>query len=406
MRIQLWSYNYEPEPTGIAPVSATWARAMSELGHEVDVVAAHPHYPAPAWGSARRPYREVRDGIRVLRLPLWIGRDSRVARIRQEFSYTLSHSVALPALGRRDATVVVSPSFPALMPAMLQSRIRRRPWVLWLQDIIPDAASAVGLVNEGRFLNAARALERGAYDSADRIVVIGRSFEENLASKGVPRDKMTRIYNFATRPLADDGRRQRREPPLVLTMGNIGHSQGLAPLVEAFERSDEMRAMGVEFVLAGDGVAVGDVRSRVRSDRVRVPGLLDSETLERHLNEARLAVVSQGYDGAEFNVPSKLMNFMAYGIPVIASVRPGSEVERIVQSSGCGWVTDSSDPDAFPRCVAAVLGQPDEAERRGSAGLHYAREHFTPEASARKFESVLRQITGAASTNGNGSVSR
>jgi colanic acid biosynthesis glycosyl transferase WcaI len=28
MRIQLWSYNYAPEPTGIAPISTVWAQAM------------------------------------------------------------------------------------------------------------------------------------------------------------------------------------------------------------------------------------------------------------------------------------------------------------------------------------------------------------------------------------------
>jgi colanic acid biosynthesis glycosyl transferase WcaI len=130
--------------------------------------------------------------------------------------------------------------------------------------------------------------------------------------------------------------------------------------------------------------------------------LLDTETLEGYLNDASVALVSQGYDGAEFNVPSKLMNFMAYGIPVIASVRPGSEVERIVQSAECGWVTDSSDPDAFPRCVAAALDQPDEAARRGAAGLRYARDQFTPEASARKFERVLTEITSPRPVNGNG----
>src|SRR4051794_6471241 len=300
MRIQLWSYNYEPEPTGIAPVSAIWARAMRRRGHEVDVVAAHPHYPAPAWGRSLRPYREVRDGIDVLRLPLWIGRQSSAARMRQEISYMLSHSAALPALGKRDATVVVSPSFPALLPAMVQSGLRRRPWVLWLQDILPDGAAAVGLLNEGPMLGVARAFERAAYRSADRIVVIGRSFEENLVSKGVPREKLRRIYNVATRPVAERARQSRSEAPLVLSMGNIGISQGLAPLVEAFERSDEMRERGVSFTLAGDGIAAEQVRASIRSERVEMPGLLDTGALEDRLQAATLALVSQDYGGAEF----------------------------------------------------------------------------------------------------------
>ena len=50
MRIQLWSYNYDPEPSGIAPLSGVWARAMQARGHEVEVIAAHPHYPEPQSG--------------------------------------------------------------------------------------------------------------------------------------------------------------------------------------------------------------------------------------------------------------------------------------------------------------------------------------------------------------------
>ena len=122
MHIQLWSYNYDPEPSGIAPLSAVWARAMQARGHDVEVVAAHPHYPEPRWGRTLRPYREIRDGIRVLRLPLWIGRGSALQRMRQEASFATAMSLAAPTLRTPDVIVAVSPSFPALVPAMANAR--------------------------------------------------------------------------------------------------------------------------------------------------------------------------------------------------------------------------------------------------------------------------------------------
>src|SRR4051794_1876199 len=111
MRIQLWSYNYDPEPTGIGPVSTVWARAMRDRGHTVEVVAAHPHYPTPDWGSASRPYREQRDGITVFRLPLRVGRDTSRARLEQEASFAAIETLAAPLLPRADVIVAVSPSF-------------------------------------------------------------------------------------------------------------------------------------------------------------------------------------------------------------------------------------------------------------------------------------------------------
>src|SRR4051812_16886903 len=105
MHIQLWSYNYDPEPTGIAPVSKVLMDGLRKRGHHVEVVAAHPHYPEPRWGSKVVPYREERDGIPVLRLPLWIGRDSAAERYRQELSFMAAQFAALPALRTPDVLV-------------------------------------------------------------------------------------------------------------------------------------------------------------------------------------------------------------------------------------------------------------------------------------------------------------
>src|SRR4051794_13555570 len=105
---------------------------MYERGHQVDVVAAHPHYPEPQWGRTLRPYQEWREDIRVLRLPLWVGRGSARQRIRQETSFAAMMSLATPMLRTPDVIVAVSPCFPALLPVMFHARARRVPWVLWL----------------------------------------------------------------------------------------------------------------------------------------------------------------------------------------------------------------------------------------------------------------------------------
>ncbi len=393
MRIQLWSYNYDPEPSGIAPLSGVWAREMKARGHDVTVVAAHPHYPEPRWGTRLLPYREVREGVPLLRLPLWIGRGSAIERMRQDGTFSAVLSAAMLTLPTPDVIIAVSPSFPALLPAMVNAKARRIPWMLWLQDILPDGAAATGILEEGRVVELARKLERAAYRSAERIVVISESFKENLRAKQVPEDKLVLSYNPASKPILTAPRDPAAiDPRLVLTMGNIGHSQNLAPVVRSFEDSDAVTELGARFVLAGDGDRGDEVRAAIRTDRVHVTGVLKAGPLEGHLDQAAVAVVSQGYEGIDFNVPSKLMNFMAYGIPVVASVRPDSEVARIIASSGCGWTTDSSDTGQLAAKLAGVLRRPDELERRGAAGRAFAMEHFAPEPMARRFEAALDAV--------------
>ena len=100
LRVQLWSWNYEPEPTAMGPIASRWAEAMSARGHEVEVVTAHPHYPGPLWGRRSRPYRETRNGIPILRLPLVIGHSTTAARITEE--------ITLRGLGASAATAMAS----------------------------------------------------------------------------------------------------------------------------------------------------------------------------------------------------------------------------------------------------------------------------------------------------------
>jgi colanic acid biosynthesis glycosyl transferase WcaI len=392
MRIQLWSYNYDPEPTGIAPLSKVWAGAMRDRGHDVDVVAAHPHYPAPVWGMQLLPYREVRDGIPVLRLPIWPGRGSTAARLRQELTFTSALTCAAPVLGKPDVIVAVSPSFPALAPAMAAARMRRIPWVMWLQDILPDGASATGLLKEGPLLSASRRFERAAYRSARRVVVISESFAENLHGKGVPDEHVARIFNPASQPIQAEAVGARPiDQQLVMTMGNIGHTQNLVHVTKAFESSVELAALGARFVLAGDGVAGEDVRAAITTDRVEVTGVIELPLLEWYLQQAAVAIVSQQYEGIDFNVPSKLMNFMGFGLPTLAAVRPESEVARIVNESGGGWVTSGGDPAEFSRQLASALTDAGERARRGEQALEFARANFAPESVAAQFETVLQE---------------
>jgi colanic acid biosynthesis glycosyl transferase WcaI len=394
-RLQLWSYNYSPEPTGIAPVSAALARLLPERGWEVQVVAAHPHYPEPRWRKRLRPYREIRDGIPVLRLPLWVGRGTARKRMRQEATFTAALIASLPLLGGCDVMLVTSPSFPALSAAIANARVRRLPWVLWMQDLLPDGAVSTGLLDaDSGIVRASRRLERSAYRSAHRIVVLSSAFADNLRSKGVDAAKVKLIYNPATRgiPLNVDPGQRRHGYPRVLSMGNIGHTQGLTPLVAAFERSKRMKDLGANLIVTGNGIAAPDAAREVRSDRVQMLGLVDDERLETELRTATMALVSQSYEGTEFNLPSKLMNFMAYGLPIVAAVNPVGEVARLVEEAGAGWIADSSDPDALPRVIADAHANPAELKRRGLASRAFAERRFSLRTFGDSFDSVLRSL--------------
>ena len=398
MRVQIWSQNYDPEPQGVAPITTAVAKGLSTLGLDVSVIAAHPHYPNPDWGSRVRPYRELRDGIPVWRLPIWPGRASGLQRIRQDLSATAISNLVAPFLPPADALIAVSPSLPGLSAPMLYSRLRRVPWILWLQDIVTDGAATTGeLAENSPALRAARAFEGRAYSSANRIIAISKAFESRLVQQGVPASKIDLIYNPMTRSPSSASAAKTRwnGAPKVLVMGNIGRTQGLGPIVDAFQSNEDLARLGAELVITGTGVAFDEVRARIETDRISMPGVVDSETLNQLLAEAHLGVVSQKAGLQEFNLPSKLMNYMAFGIPVVAAVDAGSETARIVTDSGAGWVTNPESPGSFADRTARALEDLEELERASTAGINFAVENFEAINVSRSIREILLRATGS-----------
>jgi colanic acid biosynthesis glycosyl transferase WcaI len=401
-RVQLWSANFAPEPTGIAPVSTVLADGLVEHGWEVDVVANHPHYPDPRWGARRWPYRQRHGDMRILRLPLLIGRETAKQRLLQEMSIVSSYLAATPILGppllrKPDVLLVVSPPFPALLAAVINGRLRGVPWVYWMHDLLPDGAVSTGFVDEdSRIMRASRWLERTAYEQCDSVAVLSQAFADSVLAKGVPPEKVELIYDPATRPFPDlssNGAGPAAGDEIrILSMGNIGLTQGLAPLVAAFERSEEIAERKVKLVITGNGVAAADVEAEIRSDRVEYLGLVSDERLEQELRSATLALVSQSHEGAEFNLPSKLMNFMAYGLPIVAAVNPGGETARLVEKAEAGWIADSSVADLFPQTVISAIADADDLQRKAQAARAYAEKSFSREAFAGSFDRLLKRV--------------
>ncbi len=148
------------------------------------------------------------------------------------------------------------------------------------------------------------------------------------------------------------------EGPIVLYVGGLGPLRGLPLMLEAFP---QVGVPGARLLLAGPG-EVTDPPAGVEVlgvvDHSEVPGLLARAAvawipLRRHGN----------YDRA---VPTKLVEAMAMGRPVVASDLP--RMGAIVRATGCGIVVPHDDPAAHAAAIRELLTDPERARAMGAAG--------------------------------------
>lgn len=174
------------------------------------------------------------------------------------------------------------------------------------------------------------------------------------------------------------------EGGVVLYVGGLGPRRGLPLMLEAFP---QVQVPGARLLLAGPGDP-GELPPGVQHvgvvDHSEVPGLLARASvawipLRRHGN----------YDRA---VPTKLVEAMATGRPVVASDLP--RMAAIVRATGCGIVVPADDPAAHAEAIRTLLRDPDLARGMGRAGRRAFEEGLAFEHEADALTAFYAEILG------------
>lgn len=268
------------------------------------------------------------------------------------------------------------------------------PQALWLQrvtgrPVIYDAHEYLGETTRtkrwipGPLRRPVAAIAAGAERAAGRrlggVVTANEDLATRFAAAGC------RSVSVANGPFASEfGEAGEPEGGVVLYVGGLGPLRGLPLMLEAFPQVD---VPGARLLLAGPGdpgALPPGVEHLGVVDHSEVPGLLARASvawipLRRHGN----------YDRA---VPTKLVEAMATGRPVVASDLP--RMAAIVRSTGCGIVVPADDPAAHAAAISRLLGDPALAREMGDAGRRAFLEGLAFEREADALTSFYAEVLG------------
>jgi len=376
MKILVWGINYAPETAGIGPCNTALCEYLRAAGHEVEMVTTFPYYPA--W--QKRPEdrgaiwrREVRQGVLVHRC--WHYVPARVRwwkRIIHESTFILTSFPRVLTRPRPDLIIAVSPPLLLGPAAWLVSRLRRTRYLFHVQDLQPDAALGVGLLKESLFTRAIYAVEAFAYRHAWRVSGISRGMLAAFSAKGVPAARQLYFPNgIRLEPPPPPGafrHRQSFAPDnfLVVYSGNIGVKQRLQVLVQAARL---LRNDRICIVICGDGAQRKLIESEAAGlGNVRMLPLQPQPEYREMLRDCDLAIITQLAGSGQAFFPSKLLNPLAHGRPVLSVADADSEVAIALAEGGCGCNVLPDRPEELAAALERLAGEPQQLEAWGRAG--------------------------------------
>ncbi|WP_413174974.1 glycosyltransferase family 4 protein [Anabaena azotica] len=407
MRILIYSYNYHPEPIGIAPLMTELAEGLVKRGHQVRVVTAMPNYPER---QIYEDYRgklyltEYKNGVHIQRSYVWIRPQPNLFdRVMLDASFVVTSF--LPAImgWRPDVILLTSPSLPVCLPAALLGWLRACPVILNLQDILPEAAIHVGLLKNKLLIKIFTALEKFAYASATKISVIADGFVENLLSKDVPANKIVQIPNWVDvnfiSPLAKENNPFRATHNLngkfvALYSGNIALTQGLETVIKAAAKLRQITE--IAFVIVGEAKGLQRLQQKCLdegADNVLLLPFQPRQDLPQMLAAADVGLVIQKKNVISFNMPSKIQVLLASGRALIGSVPDNGTAARAIKQSGGGVIVPPEDPQALATAILELYQNPAKVKMLGCNSRQYAVEQYAFEQALNQYETLCYSLT-------------
>lgn len=274
----------------------------------------------------------------------------------------------------------------------LSARLRRSKFIYWCSYPFPEHLLEAADAGKGltRLLNRLRGrlswlyVYRFVMHVADHVFVQSEQMRRDLADYGVPWGKMTPVPMGVPPHLVkwvDNHETEEIQAGKVVYVGTLARIRRLGMLIEAFRLVRERNPFAHLYIIgAGDAA---DERNELEaqthqlglSEAVTFTGFVPMEEAWRHAATSEVCL-SPIYPTFVLRAgsPTKLVEYMALGRPVIANDHP--EQAAVLAESGAGLcVPWGAEP--FAKAILELLGNTDRARAMGACGPAWVSLHRT-----------------------------
>lgn len=384
--------NYAPELTGIGKFSHEMASWLNSKHETVRVICSTPYYPE--WqihsGYKNQYQKSNINGITTFRCPIFVpSKLTGKNRILHLASYALTS--AIPSIRQikwqPSLILCVSPNLiSSAIPLVIGKIIRAKTW-LHIQDLEVDAASKLGIIKNKWLLRVLYKLEYYLYSHFDRITTISVGMQQQLLNKGVNKEKVGLMPNWANlddiRPLDKDHppliayRKELNIPTgtkIVLYSGTISEKQGIENVIHA---AQYLLQYDILLLICSNSPSAETFKKLSAGlKNIKYINLVPTDKFNLLLNLADIHLMPQSDDIDNAVMPSKLSNMIAVGGPILVCANETTHLSKFIVESGLGLSVTADNPTSIANAIQFILNNPSKKMEISKNCLAYSKKNL------------------------------
>jgi len=390
----------------VSELAHYWARS----GHRVTVLTGFPNHPTgvvhPEYRTKfrRLVYREQTDGVVVVRTWL-LPFPNRKAheRILNYLSFCLSASLTGTFLSRPDVVIATTPQLFVGLSGWWVSLVKRVPFILEVRDLWPDSITASGMGKEDSWpIKAIRSLAGFLYWSSQNIIVVTPAFKDDLVSKwNTPPEKISIVENGVETDLFTpdgDGAADKRAIGLegrfvVSYIGTLGLAHGLNTVLQTAAQLQRVLPE-ITILFVGEGADKERLVSMAKEQDLSNVLFLPQQPREGVPSIIRASDVClvplRKADVFKTVIPTKMLEFMACGRPVVLGV--DGQARKVLEEAQGGLFVEPEDAEALGEALVRLHRDRGLREFLGMNGRSYILRRLSREQTARDYIAVLEKV--------------
>jgi glycosyltransferase involved in cell wall biosynthesis len=385
---------YFPPETGASQtrwdeLSKRWSEEAS-----VTVLTSAPDYPE---GEIYDGYdnqwlrHEKRDDVDVFYTKTITSPSGDLLRRSLKFVWFMLISMVV-GLRYVSPSVVIATSPQPLtgVSAWVIARVKRATFVFEVRDLWPESILAVSDFDNKLVIWLLERTVTFLYRRSEHLIVVSKAFIEPITDCGVDRSKIAFHPNGIDLTFYDvkgDGSSVLNDLGDEFTIsyvGTIGRAHGLSIVLEAAPELEN-----VQFVIVGDGAEREVLEDQAANlDNVTFTGRRPKEEVPYILRESDVALVHlKPREIFETVIPSKLLESMAAGLPVILGVR--GEAKRILTDANAGIAIEPDNDEELVSAARRLRDDPEERKAFAASGREYVNAYFNWNSIAEEYLSTI-----------------